>query len=869
MNRHRWIEDLKTIVGLDQVFTGTSHAEIYSYDASLARGKPDVVVFPGNTPETAAVVHRASQAGVPFVSRGFGTNLSGGTVLTGGGLVICLARLNRILDIHPQRRSTTLQPGVTNLELQQALASRGFFYAPDPASQKVATLGGNVGENSGGPRCLKYGVTTNHILGLQFVLSDGEIVQMGHESLDPPGLDLRGAVVGSEGTFGIVTEMTVRILPLPETILTMLAVYDDVSAAAQSVSDIMAAGIVPATLEMMDSPVIQAVEDSHACGYPRDAAAVLIIEVEGPVVGLNDQAEAIHTICMRNSCRSIRRAKDNSERNRLWEGRRGAFGAVARLAPNYLVNDCSVPRTKLPEALKQIADIVGKYGFRHGNVFHAGDGNLHPLIFFDSRDPEQMTRVKQAGWEIMQACVNLGGTISGEHGIGIEKREAMHLIFSEADLALQRSVKSAFDPEGLLNPGKALPEPIKPGEKLLNPKKERVKAFCISDQSPAESRLMETIQQILSEKKSIKPLGRATCEDFGNLLSSPAIPIKGESLDQLVELDPDNQVVVVESGMPLKTVQAFLGEKGLWLPVRPPLALGEHSLGGLVALGACGPERLAYGAPRDLLLGLRFISAAGRLISTGGRVVKNVSGYDMTRLMTASAGTLGFITRLTCKVAALPERCTRLYFRGPLANCSTAASQLLASTLAPAHITATPTGDTSHDLTQSSWRMGVGFEGFAVTIDYQVEKSRELMAAAGLEAERVDDYNAVAGCFGDRYAALQPMAFHLRGQFPLGCLPDVVASMDLVTEKNSVHLDLGCGTLRAALDDLSDPGWKAICAIAAAKNAHVLLEKAPRAFKAAHDVFGPHRPEWRVMHRIKKALDPGGVFSPGQLPGRV
>jgi len=869
MNRDRFIEELKTIVGPDHVSTGSSHAEIYSYDASLARGKPDVIVFPGNPQEVAAVVRRANQIGVPFVARGFGTNLSGGTVLKGGGLVIGLARLNRILKIHPRRRSATLQPGVTNLELQQALASHRFFYAPDPASQKVATLGGNVGENSGGPRCLKYGVTTNHILGLQFVLADGDIVQMGNESLDPPGFDLRGVVVGSEGTFGIVTEITVRILPLPETILTMLAVYDDVSAAAQSVSDIMAAGIVPAALEMMDNPVIQAVEDSHACGYPRDAAAVLIIEVEGPVVGLNHQSEAIHTICMQNSCRSIRKAKDNSERNRLWEGRRGAFGAVARLAPNYLVNDCSVPRTKLPEALKQVADIVGKYAFDHGNVFHAGDGNLHPLIFFDSRDPDQMQRVKQAGWEIMQACVDLGGTISGEHGIGIEKREAMHLIFSEEDLAWQRSLKSAFDPKGLLNPGKALPEPMKPGEEMLSPNQERVKAFCISDQSSAESRLKASIQQILSQQQSLKPLGRATCADFGNLPNRPTRPISSESLDQLVALDPNNQVVLVESGMTLKTLQEHLAENGLWLPLRPPLALGSHSLGGLVAMGACGPERLIYGAPRDLLLGLRFINAAGGLISAGGRVVKNVSGYDVTRLMTSSAGTLGFITRLTFKVAALPERCTILYFRGSLENCSTAAAQLLASTLVPTHVTATPVNDTSPDLHKASWRLGIGFEGFSVTIDYQKKKAYELMAAAGLEAEGVEDYSAVTGCFENIYAAMLPWAFHLKAQLPLGGLRDVVVSVGHLVADNPVLLDLGCGTLRIGLKELNDQDWDAICSAAASKNGQVVLEKASQAFKTKHDVFGPVRPEWEIMHQIKKALDPEGVFSPGTLPGKV
>ncbi len=869
MNSHRFIEELKTIVGPDHVSTGASHAEIYSYDASLARGKPDVVVFPADTREIAAVVGCAHQAGVPLVSRGFGTNLSGGTVLTGGGLVVGLARLNRILEIHPHRRSATLQPGATNLELQQALASQGFFYAPDPASQKVATLGGNIGENSGGPRCLKYGVTTNHILGMQLVLPDGDIVQLGHEALDPPGYDLRGVVVGSEGTFGIVTEISVRILPLPETILTMLAVYEDISAAAQSVSDIMAAGIIPATLEMMDNPVIQAVEDSHACGYPRDAAAVLIIEVEGPVVGLNDQAEAIKAICMQNSCRSIRKARDNSERNRLWEGRRGAFGAVARLAPNYLVNDCSVPRTKLPKALKMVAEIVGNYGFRHGNVFHAGDGNLHPLIFFDSRDPGQMKRVKQAGWEIMQACVDLGGTISGEHGIGIEKREAMHLIFSEDDLAWQRSLKSAFDPKGLLNPGKALPEPIEPGEEPLSPSKGRVKVFGISDQSSAESKLLQAIQECLLQKQSIRPLGRGTCADFGNLANRATITVNSDSLDQLVELDPNNQVVVVEAGMSLHKLQAILAKKNLWLPLRPALSQGGHSLGGLVALGAYGPERLTYGAPRDLLLGLRFINAGGCLISAGGRVVKNVSGYDVTRLMTSSAGTLGFITRLTCKVAALPERCTSLYFRGSLEDCSTAASRLLASTLAPTHVTATPTANACQDLTRASWDLGIGFEGFSVTIDYQVEKTYELMAAAGLEAERVEDYDVAAGCFGDIYAAMQPRAFHVKGQYPLGCLVDVMAAVGPIIPEHPVLLDLGCGTLRAGLDELSDEDWDTICAAARANEGQVILEKAPRIFKAGHDVFGPVRTEWQVMHRIKKAMDPAGVFSPGQLPGKV
>ena len=451
------LERLRQIVGPRYVSAGRGDAEVYGYDASLAVGRPHAVVLPVDTQQTAAVVCAATEARVPYVPRGFGTNLSGGSVAARGGLVIGLARLGRILAIRPEARYAVVQPGVTNLELQNALAPLGFFYAPDPASQKAATLGGNAGENAGGPHCLKYGVTTNHVLGMTLVLPGGEVVRLGGPALDPPGYDLRGVLVGSEGTLGIITELVVRILPAPESVLTLLAIYDDNAAAARSVSGVIAAGIIPATLEMMDATVIRAVEASMPCGYPLDAAAVLIAEVDGPAAGLQKQAERISEICRRNGCREVRQAKDAAERNLLWAGRRGAFGAIARLAPNYLVADCTVPRTRLPEALSRVAAIAGEHQLHHGNVFHAGDGNLHPLLLFDSRDPDQVRRVHQAGTEIMRACVALGGTISGEHGVGMEKSEAMRMICSPDDLELQRSLREAFDPDDLLNPGKIIP----------------------------------------------------------------------------------------------------------------------------------------------------------------------------------------------------------------------------------------------------------------------------------------------------------------------------------------------------------------------------------------------------------------------------
>ena len=435
----------------------------------------------------------------------------------------------------------------------------------------------------------------------------------------------------------------------------------------------------------MDQLIIQAVEDSYECGYPRDAAAVLIIEVEGPAEGLADQAEQIRELCMAQGCRTIRTAADDQERNRLWEGRRGAFGAVARLAPNYLVNDGTVPRNALPEALARVSEIVSSYGFKHGNVFHAGDGNLHPLVLFDSRDPEQMERVHHVGQEIMAACVQLGGTITGEHGVGVEKIEGMRLIFTEADLLAQRSMQRAFDPDGLLNPGKIIPIGL--------PEAGTAPTLTLGDATAAETAICDRIDQARKAGGAIVPVGSGTNREFGNLDSRPIDYVSSEALADLIEYDPDNQVVSVGAGLRLDRLQEILSEHRQWLPLRPPPALGTHTLGGLAALGRCGPERLRYGAPRDLLMGLRYASAAGELINTGGRVVKNVAGYDMTRLLVGAAGTLGYLTALTWRVSLLPERCEAAIAVGPLARVAAVACDVTTSQFDPAFVSAVPSAD--------------------------------------------------------------------------------------------------------------------------------------------------------------------------------
>jgi glycolate oxidase len=452
------IRELRAHVGAANVLDALVDLQTYAYDAYLERHLPGAVVFVHSTDEVAAVVKVLHRERIPFVPRGCGTNLSGGVLAVGGGVVVEMARMNRILEIDLPNQRMVVQPGIFNLDVSTALSPHGYYYAPDPASQKACSIGGNVAENAGGPHCFKYGVTSNHVLGLEVVLPDGEVTHFGGKAVDGPGLDLTGLFVGSEGTLGIATAVTLRILPKPEEVRTMLAVYDSVEAAGATVSAIVAAGLVPATLEMMDNVVIQAVEDSIACGFPRDAAAVLLIELDGLRDGMDEMTEQIVALCHANGVREVRVAGDEAERTALWKGRKGAFGAVSRLAPNYLVADGTVPRTRLPEALRRVAEIGRDYDLRIASVFHAGDGNLHPLLLFDSRIEADRQKVLAAGMEVLKVCADVGGTVSGEHGIGLEKIDAMHLVFDENDLRAQIGVKLAFDPRGLCNPGKVLPQ---------------------------------------------------------------------------------------------------------------------------------------------------------------------------------------------------------------------------------------------------------------------------------------------------------------------------------------------------------------------------------------------------------------------------
>jgi glycolate oxidase len=475
------LDELAAVVGRQNVLCAETLLHVYEYDAyMLESARPEAVVFARSTEDVASVAKVAYREGLPLIPRGSATNLSGGTQAVRGGIVIELARMNRVLEIDTTNRTVLVEAGVFNADVSLAVDQLGFYYAPDPASGKACTIGGNLAEGAGGPHCFKYGVTANHVLGAEVVLADGEVVWLGGKSSGPAGkspdhlgYDLLGAFIGSEGTLGICTKALLRMLRKPPAVKTLLAVFDSLETASSAVSSIVRAGIVPATLEMMDHLTIEAIEGSMAAGYPRDAAAVLLVELDGLPEGMAEMAESIVAICRECGARETRIAQSEQEREALWRGRKGAFGAVARLAPNYLVADATVPRTKLPETLLRVGEIAEAFGLRVCNVFHAGDGNLHPLLLFDSRDADQVRRVSQAAMEIMRTCVAVGGTITGEHGIGIEKIAAMSLVFGAEELAVQRSLKQAFDPAGIVNPGKVLP-PVSAGSvsesKMLPPK---------------------------------------------------------------------------------------------------------------------------------------------------------------------------------------------------------------------------------------------------------------------------------------------------------------------------------------------------------------------------------------------------------------
>ena len=452
-----FLDQLAQIVGMDGMVRDDAELLTYETDGLVKlRSRPGAVVLPTSTEQVQAVVKLCHESGVPFVARGQGTGLSGGAMPHPDGVLIALTRMNRILDIDLPNRCITVEPGVMNLDVSKAVSDEGYYYAPDPSSQVICSIGGNLAENSGGAHCLKYGFTVHHVLGVEAVLPDGDVVTLGGPALDAPGLDLLGVLVGSEGTLAVVTKITLNLLRKPAAVKTLLAAFDSTEAAGNAVSGIIGAGIIPAAVEMMDRVTIEAAEEAVHPNFPK-TDAILIVELDGAEADVSALFRRVEEVCVEAKACEIQIAKTNEQRARFWQGRKAAFAAMGRVSPSYYVQDGVIPRTKLPEVLSRIAALSERSGLKIGNVFHAGDGNLHPLVCYDERIPGQADLAQDVASEILTYCLDAGGSITGEHGVGIEKRELMCEAFNDKDIQQQLTIKVALDPNSLLNPGKVYP----------------------------------------------------------------------------------------------------------------------------------------------------------------------------------------------------------------------------------------------------------------------------------------------------------------------------------------------------------------------------------------------------------------------------
>ncbi len=731
--------DLRGLVGPECVLAEARDLLAYAYDASMYRGRPDVVVLPREADQVRAVLRYAVARGIPIVARGAGTSVAGGPTAAAGGICLTLSRLKRILAIDPDDGTATVEPGVTNSQLNQALERLGYFYAPDPGSQKVSTIGGNAATNAGGMHCLKYGVTLQNVVGMDVVLSDGTVVEAGTRLEELPGYDLVGLLVGSEGTLALTTKVTVRILPLPEATQALLAAFDDIEDAGRAATEVIGRGIVPAAMELMDRPIIRAVEDYAHAGYPLDAEAVLVIDLDGLAEGLPRRAEEVAGVCRRHRAREVRVARTPEERQAIWAGRRSVGGASARIRPGAQDRwaDDTVPRSRMPEILRLIQQIGRKYHFGIGNVAHAGDGNVHPLFQFDARDADEKQRMERVATEVLEATVALGGTVSGEHGVGAapEKQQALRRQFTDQELRVMVRVKEALDPLGLLNPGKVFPPEVRPDVRVV-PRPGRIlpierdateaaaeagsrsagpdaieaavaalRGVLGTDELivDAEVRARYAVQGVIPEVVArpaaaeqvagvlratpglaVTPWGAGTRQQLGPLPAALDFVLDVSCLRRVLDFDPASLSISVEAGLSLKELVAVVAPAGLRFPVEPAVD-GAETVGGLIAANAHGPRRLLHRGPKEWLLAARLVLASGEVTRAGANTVKNSAAYNLHRLLVGSWGTLGIITGATLRLVPRPER-TRTYLvaGGDLAALLAVARGILMPPLQPA-----------------------------------------------------------------------------------------------------------------------------------------------------------------------------------------
>ena len=940
------IEKLGAVVGSAGVLSEPDELLVYECDGlPQHKYRPRAVVFPSSTEETAAVMRVLAQEGVPFTPRGAGTGLSGGALALNRGVVIELARMRKILKIDEANRIAIVQTGVVNLNVSRAVAHLGLHYVPDPSSQPTCTIGGNIAENAGGIHCLKYGTTTDHVLGARVVLAGGEVINLGGAGTETPGYDLLGVFIGSEGTFGIATEATLRLVPIPPAVRTMLAEFPEVNDASHAVSAIIAAGVMPAALEMMDREIIRAVEASvFAAGLPLDAGAALLIELDGVEAGMDEEADRVKSICLQYGARACRQARDENERKKLWAARKGAFGAIGRISPDSMIQDAVVPRSRLPEVLDAAYQIASKYQLRIANVFHAGDGNLHPLICFDSRSPDEVHRVKEAGRELMETCVRAGGSITGEHGVGLDKRELLPLIFSEADMNTMLSVRAAFDPTGLCNPGKIIPMLRGCGEArailptpqateqeagdLPGPRASRPQARgaasldqvrvrtsfdpdlarkqlaeligkeCVSVSlrphvSPSPlvvsagsiAEVCEVMKLASSEHWAVAPAGAMTWLDAGNIPNRIDLVLSTQRLNHIIEHEPADLVAIAEAGVTLRNFNDALEQKGQWLPLDPPdEENGRATIGGVVATGLGGAQQFGYGAPRRHVIGMKVVLADGSLIKVGGRVVKNVAGYDLCKLFTGSYGTLGVIVEVNFKLRPIPLETRTILAPGNRAELLQQAQRVIASRLFPVAVELlSPKFAIATELAEADEHLLlIRFAGSANAVIDQTNRAVEMFAVNNghRPARMISDDKLIW-----RSLAALPLRHAADLVWRVGLRPaDLGSFLELLDRarpdqdcESMWQAGVGDGRVRV-IDQLQKNEDKSRESIeptverletlrvqTQSVRGTLIIEHAPAEIKARVNAWGTFDTSGGLMQRIKTQLDPECILSSGRF----
>ena len=856
------LSTLRPLLPRDVLITDPIELIAYELDGSLGHGAARGVILPRRTEELVIAMRWAAEHGVPVIARGAGTGLSGGALASQGGLIVSLARMKHLLELDEAGRSAVVQPGIVHLTFDEFVRTKGLYYPPDPASGRACTLGGNLGENAGGPHCFKYGVTTNYITGLKTVLAGGRVIHAGGRAFDYPEYDLTGILVGSEGTLGVMTEAEVRLVRNIPGIKTLMAIFDSVEEAGEAVSAVIASGLVPATLEMMDRTMIGIVENYVHAGLPVDAEALLIIEADGYPESLDSQMSEFMAVIKTCNVREMRLAKTAAERDQIWFARKSAFGAIAQISPAYLIVDGTVPRSRLAATLAAINGICARHSLRVGYVFHAGDGNLHPLILFDPRDADMVRRVHLAGDEVMALCVAQGGTITGEHGVGSEKLQYMTLMYNAGELEAMREIKQVFDPRGLVNPGKIVPERGSEGtEGTEGTGGTGVQLEMSSFQLPASSfqyptstlEVAEALRACVAAGQRVRIRGGGTKSS----LPGPAdVTLSTERLRGIQDYSRNDLYVTVRAGTPLAELQAELARDRVWAPLASPWT--QATVGGIVATNFNAPLRMRYGSLRDLILAVTAVLPDGRVIRAGKPVVKNVAGYDLVKLFIGSHGTLGLISDVTFKLLPFPrareslivplnDLATGLKLGTKLLKVCLVASALLLCRGCAQNGVAAP------------YVLVYTAEGTPEDVQAELAQVCDVLKAEGITAPPAVETPSGSDVWASWVNATAHTGAVLRAGVPPKDAPGVLADLAPTLEDAPFIADLAFGLIYARSEQLS-----AVRGIARAVGGYAIALNAPERLESAQaDPWG-HTPDGLdLMRALKARWNPRDFCNPG------